>query len=144
MPPPSVRPPTPVVPMIPLGVAIPTSCVAASTSRQVAPPSTRTVRAVGVDGDAAHTTEVDHDGVVDDAEAAAVVAAAADGQQRVVPGGERDGRGHVVGGGAPRDHRRAPVDHRVVHLAGVVVRCVARDDQVAGEGRQLAFRQVCK
>ena len=46
-PPPSVRPPTPVVEMIPLGVASPCSPVARSTSPQVQPPPTRTVRAAG-------------------------------------------------------------------------------------------------
>ena len=45
MPPPSVSPPTPVVEMKPLGVASPKGCVAWSTSPQVQPPSTRTVRA---------------------------------------------------------------------------------------------------
>ncbi len=46
-PPPSVRPPTPVVEMIPLGVARPCSLVAASTSPQVQPPPTLAVRAPG-------------------------------------------------------------------------------------------------
>ena len=45
MPPPSVSPPTPVVPMMPQGTAPPASCVAASTSFQTQPPPTRTVRA---------------------------------------------------------------------------------------------------
>ena len=47
MPPPSVRPPTPVVETIPLGVARPCSFVALSTSPQVQPPPARTVRACG-------------------------------------------------------------------------------------------------
>ena len=47
MPPPNVSPPTPVVEMKPLGVASPKACVAWSTSPQVQPPSTRTVRADG-------------------------------------------------------------------------------------------------
>ncbi len=46
-PPPRVRPPTPVVEMMPLGVARPKAWVAWSTSPQVAPPSTRTVRYSG-------------------------------------------------------------------------------------------------
>ena len=46
-PPPRVRPPTPVVEMMPLGVASPNAWVAWSTSPQVQPPSTRTVRAAG-------------------------------------------------------------------------------------------------
>ena len=46
-PPPRVRPPTPVVEMIPLGVASPYAFVAWSTSPQVQPPPTRAVRASG-------------------------------------------------------------------------------------------------
>ncbi len=46
-PPPSVRPPTPVVETIPLGVASPKPCVAWSTSLHLQPPSARTVRAPG-------------------------------------------------------------------------------------------------
>ena len=44
MPPPSVRPPTPVLETKPLGVASPKGCVAWSTSPHTQPPSTRTVR----------------------------------------------------------------------------------------------------
>ena len=47
VPPPSVRPPTPVVPMIPTGTASPCAWVAASTSLSSAPPWTRTMRAPG-------------------------------------------------------------------------------------------------
>ena len=47
MPPPRVSPPTPVEAMKPDGVAMPKPTVAWSTSPQVAPPSTRTVRAAG-------------------------------------------------------------------------------------------------
>ena len=144
MPPPSVRPPTPVVPMIPLGVAMPTSCVARSTSPQVQPPPTRTVRASASMLMPRSEAQVDDDAVVDGAEAAAVVAAAAHGEQRVVAGGEPDGRRHVVGGRAPHDQGGAPVDHRVVDLAGVVVLGVARADQVAREAGQLALGDVCK
>src|SRR5262249_27408523 len=47
IPPPSVRPAAPVLPTVPLGVAIPKACVAWSTSAQTQPPSTRTVHAEG-------------------------------------------------------------------------------------------------
>src|SRR5207248_7970304 len=47
IPPPCVSPPTPVVEMIPHGTASPYGLVAASTSPQVQPPPTRTVRASG-------------------------------------------------------------------------------------------------
>src|SRR4029453_9176904 len=46
-PPPRVNPPTPVVEIIPLGVAIPKTCVAWCTSPQGHPPPTVTVRAAG-------------------------------------------------------------------------------------------------
>src|SRR5215469_9232623 len=46
-PPPSVKPPTPVVEIIPDGTANPNACVAWSTSPQVHPPPTRTVFVVG-------------------------------------------------------------------------------------------------
>ena len=94
---------------------------------------------VGVDLDAAHRPEVDHDAVVAAAEAAAVVSAAADGEQRVMPARKPDHRRHVVGGRAAGDHRRALVDHRVVQRASVVVARVGRADQLAGEARQLAL-----
>jgi len=47
MPPPSVRPATPVVEMMPPVVASPNACVAALKSPQVAPPSARAVRFAG-------------------------------------------------------------------------------------------------
>ena len=54
MPPPRVMPPTPVVEMMPLGVARPKAWVAWSTSPQVAPPSTRAVLCGRIDADAVH------------------------------------------------------------------------------------------
>jgi hypothetical protein len=47
MPPPSVRPVTPVEPTMPPGVTRPYDCVAESKSSQVAPPSEIAVRASG-------------------------------------------------------------------------------------------------
>ena len=109
-PPPSVSPPTPVVEMIPLGVASPCSCVARSTSPQVQPPPTRTVRARGSTSIPRIAREVDHEAVVDGAEPGAVVPAAAD----------RDGAGRAAArtpaGGRrrppPRPGRRAPAGGR--------------------------------
>jgi hypothetical protein len=37
-----------------------------------------------------------------------------------------------------------PVDHRVVHLTGLVVLGVARADEVACESGELALGDVCK
>ena len=105
MPPPSVRPPTPVVEMIPHGTARP--CVVRGLRRpspQVQPPPTRAVRASGSTDTALHLRQVDDDAVVDAAETAAVVAAAADRDRQVVLRGRsaiaaRD----VVGARAARD-----------------------------------------
>ena len=85
-----MSPPTPVVEMIPDGVARPYSLVAASTWPQVQPPPTRTVSFVGVDDHVGDPGEVDHHAVIDDPEPAAVVAAAAYRHRRPVGARERD------------------------------------------------------
>ena len=64
MPPPSVKPATPVEETRPPVVARPWACVSWSTSAQTAPPPTVARRACGVDPDAVHRPEVDHDAVV--------------------------------------------------------------------------------
>ena len=51
----------------------------------------------GIDVDAVDPGQVDDDAVIDDAQAAAVVAAAADCDQRVLRAGEADHRRHVGG-----------------------------------------------
>ena len=84
MPPPSVSPPTPVVEMTPHGTASPWGCVAVSTSPQVAPPPTRTVRVSGIDRHRVEQREIRDDTVVDAPEAAAVVTAAPDRKRQVV------------------------------------------------------------
>ena len=93
-----------------------------------------------VDLDRLHRREVDHDPVVDGAEAAAVVAAAADRQRQVVLGGEADRPGDVVGVRAAGDQRRAAVDHRVVDGARLGVGRVVGTDQLAAETAQLLAR----
>ena len=86
-----------------------------------------------VDLDRVQAGEVEHDAVVDDAEAAAVVAAAAHGEQQVVLACERDRRLDVGDALTVRDQRRAPVDHRVEHRARLVVAGVLRADHGARE-----------
>ena len=120
--------------MIPDGVARPASWVAASTWRQVQPPPTRTVRSAAFDLDRLQRRQVEDDAVVADAEAAAVVAAAADGERQLVAAREGDRGGHVVRARAPGDERRAPVDHRVEDRARLVVARVFGSDQLAAEG----------
>ena len=119
MPPPRVRPPTPVVEMIPPVVASPNGYVAAFRSPQVAPPETRAVWVERVDPDAAHGREVDHDAPVGGAEARHAVASAPDGDGQVVVGGEADGRHHVPGVDRLDDHVRPLVDHAVADRAGL-------------------------
>ena len=143
IPPPSVRPPTPVVEMIPHGTASPCSCVARSTSPHVAPPCTRTVPAVRIDLDVAHRREVDHEPVVAHSEAARVVAAAANRDQRALPAPEVDRSGHVLSVRTAGDQARAAVDHAVVDLAGLVVAAVPGGDQLSPEiRRQSAARTL--
>ena len=87
----------------------------------------------GVDADAAHRRQVDHQAVVDDGGAGDVVPAAADGERQGVLGGEADGGRDVVGVGAARDRGRALVDHAVPHAArGLVLGVIGRDD-LAGQ-----------
>jgi hypothetical protein len=135
-PPPRVRPPTPVVEMIPLGVASPCSPVARSTAPQMQPPPTRTVRACGSTS-MSSSGEVDDHAVVARPQAGAVVAPAADGQEQAVVAGEADGCRDVVGTGAARDQRGALVDQRVVDLARLVVVGLVGPDQPSLEPREL-------
>ena len=86
-----------------------------------------------IDADAVHRREVDHQPVVDGAQAGAVVAAAADGDGDAVLAGEVDGGDDVGHVGAADDERRMAVDHRVVDHAGVVVAGVAGLDQLAAQ-----------
>src|SRR5436190_14108868 len=74
-----------------------------------------------VDGHLVHRREVDHETVVDAAEAAAVVAAAADGDPQAALARERDRGGDIAFVDAVRDRCRPLVDHGVVEGAGLVV-----------------------
>ena len=95
MPPPNVSPPTPVVEMKPLGVASPKGWVAWSTSPQVQPPSTRTVRADGIDAYALHGREVDHQAIVAGTQARAVVPATPHGQRQLMLASKVDSSDHI-------------------------------------------------
>ena len=106
--------------MIPAGWRARRRAVAWSRSPSRAPPSTAPTR-VGIDADAVHRREVEHEAVVDAAEAGAVVAAAADGELEPLAAAEVD-RGADVGDvAAADDQRRVLVDHRVVEPARLVV-----------------------
>ncbi len=89
--------------------------------------------------------EVEDDSVVADPESAAVVAAAANGEQQVVSAREGDRRGHVRGAGAAGDQRGPAVDHRVVDRARLLVARVGGTDQLARELRpELSSRCLCR
>ena len=95
IPPPSVSPPMPVSPNVPPTTARPCAHAAVSTSSHSAPPATRTMPVVGVDGDLALVAQVDHERAVRHPVAGDAVPAAAD----------RDRQAEVTG----RDHRRHDV-----------------------------------
>ena len=90
MPPDRVRPATPVAEISPPGVARPKGVVAASTSRQVAPPSTKARSRPG-DPDAVHQRKVDHHAAIADRIARHIVPAAADGDGETCFTGVVDG-----------------------------------------------------
>ncbi len=64
IPPPSVSPATPVCVTIPDGTASPNACVSRSSSPSSTPAWARAIRALGIDADALHRREVDHQRVV--------------------------------------------------------------------------------
>ena len=78
MPPPSVRPATPVCVTIPPVVARPNAWVSRSSSPQSTPAWTLAVRAVRIDADPFHRPEVDDDAAVADGEPGEAVPSAAD------------------------------------------------------------------
>ena len=89
--------------------------------------------AAGVDLDALHQREVQHDAVVDGGEAGDRVAAAADGQRQSLAAGEVDRADHVGDPGAPGDHRRTAVVGAVPDAAVAVVVRVPRPDGRAAQ-----------
>ena len=142
-PPPSVRPPTPVVEITPAGTAPPCSCVAVSTwpSSRAALDADHARR--GIDRDLVHHREVDDEAVVDAPEAAAVVPAAADGEAKPSFPRERDCGGDVLLVDAVRDRRRSLVDHRVVERASLVVAGRTGLDDASAHRRGEPFNCSC-
>ena len=134
MPPPSVRPATPVEARKPDGVAMPNATVAWSTSPQVHPASARTVWFCGstvvlrssdrsmTRAPSAHT------------EPGRAVAAPADRNLDAVLAGEPHAGDDVGGVTAAGDGRRVLVDHGVVDGAGLVISGILGHDQVTAYG----------
>jgi hypothetical protein len=97
---------------------------------------------VRIDNHVGHPGEVDDDAVVDDAQSGTVVAAAADGDRRVVGACEGKCARDVRGARAAHDQRRMPVDHRVVDGARLVVARIAGADDAVVEIGEVAARDV--
>jgi hypothetical protein len=83
---------------------------------------------IGIDERRVHRREVDHEPVVDAAETAAVVAAAADRDPQPTVAREADRSGDVALVHAVGDCRRMLVDHRVVERTRLVVSRVVSSD----------------
>jgi hypothetical protein len=90
--------------------------------------------ALGIDTDAPHQGEIDHDPVVAGREAADAMASRADRDRDVLVTSEADRSDHVVHTVASGDDRRAPVDHRIPHEPGGVVAGAARKHDLPQEG----------
>ena len=133
MPPPRVRPVTPVEPTTPPGVTRPCCWVAASKSSQVAPPPERAMPRLGIDLDLAHPGEVDDQPVVDGAVAGGVVASAPHRDLESLRLAEGERRSDVVGVDAAGDRRRPPVDQQVEAEPGPLVLAVGGCEHVAGK-----------
>ncbi len=86
-----------------------------------------------VDANTLHPRQLDHQAVVDAAEAAGVVTAALDGEQHLLLACEVHGGDDVGDISHARDEARLLVDHRVVDLAGFLVTGVGRLDQFAAQ-----------
>jgi hypothetical protein len=95
--------------------------------------------ALGIDADAPHRRQVDHQAAVRDAEPEDAMTAAADADLEVALAGVADRLHHVVGARAPHDRRRPAVDHRVPHRPGLVIARRAVDEEPAvGRGAHAA------
>ena len=125
MPPPRVRPVTPVEPTTPPGVTRPWAWVAGrSRARWRRRRSGRSARS-GSTSTVAHLGQVDHQAVVDRAVAGGVVASSPHRDLQVVLPAEGQRGGDVIGVDAAGDHRRAAVDQQVEAEPGPLVLGVA-------------------
>ena len=134
-PPPSVSPATPVVELMPSGVARPCACAAASKSFSSAPAPTRAVRLAASTSTCACAERSMVRRAVGDGVAGDVMAAAAHAQQHAMRGGEAHRRLHVALVQAARDRRRTAIDGAVPDGARVFVAGVAGAQQAAADLR---------
>ena len=96
----------------------------------------------GIDVDRLQARQVEDDAVVDRSQPGAVVATAAHREHEVVSAGERNHLGDVVGVGAGCDQGRAPVDHRVVDVAGLLIAGVLGGGQPSLESGHLGLGRL--
>lgn len=134
-PPPRVKPPTPVVEWMPLGVARPKGWLARSTSPQVHPPRHPGGARRRVDGDVTHERQVEHQTAIAGAQPSSAVAAAADGEEQILLAGEAHRGDHVGDAGTAGDQRRVFVDHAVVDASSNVVAEIPGLDQLTAQRR---------
>ena len=121
IPPPRVRPPTPVWLTNPPGAARPKAWLSRSRCELRQPPSQRIVRPIGSTRVPGHGRQIDDEAVLGDGVTGDGVAAAADGGEEVVLPTEADGGDDVRHAAAASDQRRLPLDVAVPDLTGAVV-----------------------
>ena len=123
-------------------VAKPWTLVARLYSFHVTPACARTRRVAGIDMDAAHRREIDHQAAVGRREPRDVVAAAAHRDLDAGVAAEVDGVANVGGVRATRDEPGALVDQAVVDAPGVVVAGCVGSEELAAERRRQFVRYV--
>ena len=88
-----------------------------------------------VDAHPLHQGEVYHQPVIAAAQSGPVVAAAADGGEKIILPAKSHGGDHIGDIGTASDEKRPLVDHGVVQLAGLLVMLVTSLDQFAAQAR---------
>ena len=134
MPPPSVRPATPVEARKPEGVAMPNATVAWSTSPQVHPASARTVWFSGLTVVLRSSDRSMTRASSPTPRPAALWPPPRTAISHAVVAGEAHAGDDVGGVAAARDGGRVLVDHGVVDGARPVVPGISRQDQAAAQG----------
>ena len=123
----------PVSGSVPPVVARPNACVSRSNSPHLTPPSARTVCRHGIDPQAFHQRQVNHQAALADARASEAMRPAAHGHQQMVLTGEVD-RLHDVGDpNRADDQARPPVDIAIPNPAGLLIAVITGSDEWAAE-----------
>src|SRR5262245_53887357 len=86
-----------------------------------------------VDANTLHAGKVDDQAIVASTEPGPVMASATHGDGQIVIAPEVDGTHHVGHVDAPRNKRRAAVDHGVVYFASLLIGGIIRLNQVAAQ-----------